>query len=136
MQIRSSVVLLISLFLAVTNMPQLAVSQSAQNDRTEKIRTKVRDIGVGAKARVEVKMRDDRKLKGHIESATDDAFTVIDAKTGASQALQYMDVESVKKPNKGLGRTTWIVIAAAATAAVIVSVTVLYPVLCDGGAGC
>ena len=136
MQIRPIFLLLIGLFLAVTNMPQVAVSQSAQSGRTEKIRTKVRNIGVGTKARVEVKLLDDRKLKGHIESATDDAFTVVDAKTGASQALQYAEVASVKRPNKGPGRTTWIVIAAAATAAIIVSATVLYPVLCDGGAGC
>ena len=136
MRIRAEVFLLLGFFLTVAGLPQEAVSQTPQGDPVEKIRTKVREIGIGAKARVEVKMRDDRKLKGHIASATDDAFTVVDAKTGASQALSFADVASVKKPNKGLGRTTWIVIAAASAAAIIVGVTVLYPVLCDGGAGC
>lgn len=136
MLIRTYVLFLISLFLSTSMGSQITFSQTPNDADIEKIRTKVRGIGVGAQARVEVKLRNDKKLKGHIASATNDAFTVVEPKTGVTQTIEFGDVASVKKPNKGLGRTTWIVIGAAAAAAIIVSVTVLHPVLCDGGAGC
>lgn len=40
----------------------------------------------------------------------------------------------MKKPGGGLSTRTWVIIGAAAAAAVIVGVTVIKPVLCDGGA--
>jgi hypothetical protein len=50
--------------------------------------------------------------------------------------VAYADVKEVKKPGGGLSTRTWVIIGAAAVAAVIVGVTVIKPVVCDGGAGC
>ncbi len=115
-----------------------APSASAKGAQTpEQARAKVREIGTGRKARVEVRLRDRTKVKGYVSAAdAEDSFTVADSKTGAERTVAYADVERVQKPSGGLSTRGWVILGAAATAAVIVSTTVLYPVLCDGGAGC
>ncbi len=99
-------------------------------------RTKVAKLGVGRDARVEVKLQDNTKVKGYVSAASADSFTITDAKTGAAQTLAYADVMQVKKPGGGLSTRSLLIIGAAVTAAVIVGVTVIKPVVCDGGAGC
>lgn len=112
-------------------------AQTAQDSATiEKVRAKVTRLGVGRDARVEVRLRDNTKVKGYISAANQDSFTVSDAKTGAAQNVDYADVREVKKSGGGISTKTWIILAGVATAAVIVGVTVIKPVLCDGGAGC
>jgi hypothetical protein len=101
----------------------------------EKARAKIQKMGAGQDARVEVRLRDNTRLKGYISAVGEDSFTVADRKTGASQTVAYADVKEVKKPGGGLSTRTWVIIGAAA-AAVIVGVTVIKPVVCDGGAGC
>ena len=102
----------------------------------EKARAAVQKLGVGPKRRVEVKLQDGTKLKGSISATGEDTFTVTDSKTGAPRTVAYADVAQVKGPGSGLSARTWLIIGAAAAAAVIVGVTVVEPVLCDGGAGC
>ena len=99
------------------------------NDRT---RASVQKLGVGRDARVEVKLRDNTKLKGFISASGQDSFTVTDAKTGASQTVAFADVAQVKKQGGGLSTRSWIIIGAVSAAVVIVALTVVKPVLCDG----
>ncbi len=101
-----------------------------------KTRAKVQKLGVGREARVEGKLRNDTKFKGHISAASQKSFTVIEAKTGASQTIDYAEVASVKKRGSGFSTRNWVIVGAAVAATVIVGLTVLRPVLCDGGAGC
>lgn len=115
--------------------PSRAQAQGA-GASTGKARAAVQKIGVGPKSRVEVKLVDGTKLKGSVSAAAEDSFTVTDAKTGEARTVAYADVAQVKKPGGGLSTRTWIIIGAAAVAAVIVGHEVIYPVLCDGGAGC
>jgi hypothetical protein len=100
----------------------------------EKSRATVQKIGLGRDARVEVKLHDQTKIKGYVSAAEEDFFTVTDAKTGKSQTVPYAEVASVKKPGHGLSTATWVIIGAAVTAAIIIGVTVVKPVVCDGGA--
>ena len=116
---------------------QAILAQTLQGiDATQKTRAKVMQIGTGSNAKVEVKLNDGVKLKGYISAASNDSFTVNDAKTGSSQDVKYSEVAQVKKSGGGLSTRGWIIIAGAATAATIVGFTVVKPVLCDGGAGC
>jgi hypothetical protein len=116
---------------------QTASAAQAKGAQTaEQARAKVRQIGVGSRARVEVRLRDNTKLKGYVSAADgEDSFTVTDPKTGATRTVAYADVERVGKPG-GLSTRGWVILGAAATAGVIIGAAVLYPVLCDGGAGC
>ena len=101
---------------------------------TEKSRAAVQKMGLGREARVEVKLRDQTKVKGYVSAAEEDFFTVTDAKTGRSQMIRYAEVASVKKPGHGFSTATWLIIGAAATAALVIGITVVKPVVCDGGA--
>jgi hypothetical protein len=113
-------------------------SALAQTDETSagKARAKVQQMGVGRDARVEVKLRNNTKVKGYIGTANEDSFTVTDMKTGATQTVAYVDVTEVKKPGGGLSPRAWMILGGVAAAAVIVGVTVIRPIACDGGAGC
>lgn len=102
----------------------------------EKARVAVRKLGVGPKSRVEVRLQDGTRLKGSISEAGEESFTITDSKTGAARTVAYADVARVNKPEGGLSTRSWVIIGAVAAAAVIVGVTVIHPVLCDGGAGC
>ena len=114
-----------------------ARAQAPGADRAaEETRATVQRLGAGPKARVEVRLKDGSKFSGSVSAAGEDTFTVTDSKTGAPRTVAYADVARVKKPGGGLSPRTWVIIGAAAVAAVIVGVTVIEPVLCDGGAGC
>lgn len=111
-----------------------AHAQTGQDAQlVEKSRARVQKLGTGQEARVEVKLRDNKKLKGYVSEAGEDSFTVTDRKTGASQKVAYADVSQVRKPGGGLSTRTWIILGAAAAATVIVGI-IVKPALCDGGA--
>ena len=109
-------------------------SQASAGDTQaiDKTRAKVQKIGIGKDARVEVKLRDNTKLKGYISASNQDSFTVTNKKTGASQIIVYADAVEVKKHGGGLSTRSWIIIGGVAAAVVIVGLTVVRPVLCDG----
>ena len=108
-------------------------AQSAPDAQViDKTRAKVQRLGVGPKARVEGKLRDNTKFKGHISAAGQDSFTVIDAKSGASQTIDFGDVASVKKRGSGFSTRNWVIVGAAVATTLIVGLTVIKPVLCDG----
>ena len=135
---RRTSALMLSGFVVLTALGiHVVKAQSLPDSRAiEKTRAKIEKLGVGRAARVEVKLRDNTKLKGYVASSSSDNFTVTDRKTGASQTVAYADVTQVKKPGSGFSTRNWIIVGAAVAATVIVGLTVIKPVLCDGGAGC
>ncbi|MGH9970193.1 MAG: hypothetical protein ACREBG_20690 [Pyrinomonadaceae bacterium] len=113
---------------------QTVSAQSAQDDQlAPKARADISKLGVGKNARVEVKLRDNAKLKGYISDTGQDSFTLTDSKTGAQQMVAYSDVTRVKKAGGGISKRTWVTLAGVAAGAVITWI-VVKPVLCDGGA--
>ena len=67
--------------------------------RTESIKREV--AGLGAGTRVAVKLRDKKKVVGHINYAGDDFFVLTEEKTQASQKLSYSNVEEIKLKKEG-----------------------------------
>lgn len=133
---RTFAIMLTGMLLSTAFGFQRVRAQTGKDNEAGKAQAKVQKLGVGRDARVEVKLRDNIRLKGYISQAGEDSFTVIDSKTGTSQTVAYADVTQVKKPGSGLSMRTLVIIGAAAAAAVVVGVTVIKPVACDGGAGC
>ena len=133
---RTFAIILAGIILSTAFGIQSAGAQTGVDVEARKARAKVQKLGVGRDAGVEVKLRDNTRLKGYVGAAGEDSFTVIDPKTNASQTVAYADVTQVKKPGGGLSMRTFAIIGAAVVAAVIVGVTVVKPVACDGGAGC
>jgi hypothetical protein len=101
------------------------------NAQASKARARVENLGNNAK--VEVKLRDTTKVKGHITAIAPDSFTVSDSKTGMTSTVAYNEVVSVNKAGGGLSTTTWLIIGGAAAGAVITWIAVK-PAFCDGGA--
>jgi len=134
---RTIAIILAGILLSTAFAFQCARAQSSNDDQLAvKARATVQRLGVGHNSRVEVKLRDNSKLKGYIGAADENSFTVTDSHTGASRTVAYTDVAQVKKQGGGLSPLTWGIIGGAAVAAIIVGVTVIKPVVCDGGAGC
>lgn len=70
---------------------------------TSKIKTGIAKLGVGPEARVEVKLRDETKLRGYISQINGDSFVIADAKSGATTEVPYPIVASVKGNNLSTG---------------------------------
>lgn len=108
-------------------------AQTTDAQLVEKARAGVLKMGTGEKARVEVKLRDNTKLKGYISEAGDDSFAVTDANTGTSRTIAYTDVAQVKKRDGALLSTqTKIIIGASAAIAAGITLYVIRGVFCDG----
>jgi hypothetical protein len=100
----------------------------------QQARVSVLKLGTGERARVEVKLRDDSKLKGYVSAAGADSFTVTDSKTGESTVVTYTDVAQVKKSGNGFSTITKVLVGGAVVAGVVVGWQIVKPALCDGGA--
>jgi hypothetical protein len=98
-----------------------------------KVRGDVMRLGVGQNARVEVQLRDTIKVKGYIEDAREDSFTVVDSKNGSQQNLAYADVVKVKRVGSGFSTRSWLILGGAVAGAVATWI-IVKPALCDGGA--
>ena len=69
----------------------------------QKLKSELEKLGTGRDARVEVKMRDKTKLKGHISEISYEYFVVVDAKNGSPTTVTYSQVEKVKGNNLSTG---------------------------------
>jgi hypothetical protein len=88
-----------------------------------KIKANVSKRGTGEKARVNVKMLNGTKVKGFINQAGDESFTLTDSKTKQTSTLDYSDVAQVK--GTGLSKGGKILIGvgvAVAVTAIVVAV--------------
>ena len=84
--------LLISL---VASVPVSAQSQEEAR-QTEKVKETILKLGTGQKARVEVILKDNRKLQGHVSAVTEDQFVIVDSKTNAATTVLYAQVQKIK----------------------------------------
>ena len=97
-----------SMILTMATAPSVLAKSKAEKEaeRTEKVKAGIARLGVGQDTRVEVKLRDKRKLSGYVSAINDGSFAVTDMKTGATTEVAYPDVAQVKGHN--LTRGEWI----------------------------
>jgi len=110
-------------------LPATVTAQSS----TEKVRVKVQTLATSKDSQVEVKFRDQTKLKGYIESVDPVSFNLRDPKDGKSQSIAYSEVESVSKAGSGISTKTWLILGGVAAGAVTTWL-IVKPAVCDGGA--
>jgi hypothetical protein len=72
-----------------------------------KVKTKIAKLGSGSKARVEVKMKNDTTVKGHVSEISEDHFLVAD-KMGTSTKVNYAEVTQLKTDSEFADRKVWI----------------------------
>ena len=112
-------------------LPATAAAQSTT--QIEKIRAKVQVLAASKDSQVQVKFRDQTKLKGYIDSVDPISFTLKDPKNGTSQTIAYSEVESVSKADSGISTKTWLIVGGIAAGAVTTWL-IVKPAVCDGGA--
>ena len=98
-----------------------------------KARAKVARIGVGQNAKVEVKLRDEARIRGYVSDLQQDSFTVVERDTGVARNVAYADALEVKRSSGGLSTKSWAIIGAAAAGAIVTWI-IVKPAVCDGGA--
>jgi hypothetical protein len=79
-------------------------SRQAEARALEKVKAKVARLGVGEKARAQIKLRSGQKIKGYLSSAGQNDFTLTELKSGATTTVAYADVVEVKKPGLSRGK--------------------------------
>ncbi|HKY42491.1 MAG TPA: hypothetical protein VJM50_05320 [Pyrinomonadaceae bacterium] len=127
--------LAITLSLIITavsfGLPATATAQTTSD--IEKIRAKARTLSVSKDSQVQVKFRDNTKVKGYINSVEPVSFTLKDPKDGTSQAIAYSEVDSISKASDGISTKTWLILGGVAAGAVTTWL-IVKPAVCDGGA--
>lgn len=69
----------------------------------QKVKSEIEKLGTGSDARVEVKLRDKTKLKGHISEVDNESFAGVNEKTGVATRVTYPQVKQVKGNNLATG---------------------------------
>lgn len=111
-----SILLIMAFITFAGGTSSLAQSQTtAQQTNTEKVKAKIRKLGLGERVKVSVKLINDSTYKGYVSQAADNDFTVVD-KTGHSTIIKYSDVKSVAGKNLSTGAKIGIGIAIGAGA--------------------
>ncbi|MBA3712058.1 MAG: hypothetical protein H0W76_06365 [Pyrinomonadaceae bacterium] len=83
--------------------PVSANSKEAKQSRmAAKVKEGIGRLGTGEAARVEVKLRDKKKLKGYISEAGENTFVVVDARYGPT-TVAYPQVKQVRGHNLSTG---------------------------------
>ena len=121
-----SLILIGSLIFSLTFAPSALAKTKAEKEAAfaAQVKAGIAQLGTGPDTRVEVKLRDKTKLKGHLSAVTADSFAVTDLKTGAITTAAYADVTQVKGNNLSTAAT----IAIAAGVAVGVVLLVLWAI--------
>jgi hypothetical protein len=127
--------LAITLSLIITalsfGLPATVTAQSTAE--IEKVRAKVQTLAASKDSQVQVKFRDQTKVKGYIESVEPISFTLRDPKDGTSQSIAYSEVDSISKAGSGVSTKTWLILGGVAAGAVTTWL-IVKPAVCDGGA--
>ena len=88
------------ILLASVSLPVVAQQSDVQATTVEKVKIKIAKLGVGAKAKATVILKDGTKTKGYIAQAGNDDFVLRDRKTDAPTTIRYTDVAKVES-NRG-----------------------------------
>lgn len=99
LMLRKMVSLLLACFLfnSLCGATVIARRQATKEEEiSRKVKAKVTKLGT--KARVEVKLKDGSKLKGHISEINEDHFVVRDDKAGSVTTISYAQAKEVKAP--------------------------------------
>jgi hypothetical protein len=99
---------------------QIAVNNSVDKNKAEKIKAEVLKRGTGKTSIIVVKMNDGTQLKGYISQAIEDSFDLTNPQTKEFTTIPYRDVMQVK--SQGLSKKAKIAIGIGVAAVITVLV--------------
>ena len=88
------------LLLAAIPQPAAAGQSKSQVPTVEAVKSKIARQGIGAKAKVTIKLKNGTKVKGYVAQAEESDFVIRDRKTDAPTTIRYEDVLKVEE-NRG-----------------------------------
>lgn len=83
--------------LLMTIITSVPVAAQAQADE---VKSKITKLGTGKRAGVDVKLKDNTRLKGYIGEIAADHFTVINSKHGTVTTVFYDQVQQIKSTDR------------------------------------
>ena len=131
--IKTPLAITLSVIITILSFGLPATVTAQSNADTEKIRVKVQTLSASKNSQVQVKFRDNTKVKGYIDAVEPVSFRLKDPKDGTTQSIAYSEVESVSKASDGVSPKTWLIIGGVAAGAVTTWL-IVKPAVCDGGA--
>ena len=101
-------VVLVGLLINIANISsaRAASSDDKQARFVAQVKESIAKLGTGVDARVEVKLRDNTKLKGYVFEPAEDSFIIVNAKTDMPVTVAYSQVRQVKGHNLSTGAKT------------------------------
>ncbi len=69
----------------------------------QKVKTQITKLGFGTDAKVEVKLKDGKKLKGYVSNIGEESFSVTNEKTGVISEIPYPNAKQIKGNNLSTG---------------------------------
>jgi hypothetical protein len=100
-------ILSLVLIAALMDVAGITLAYAAKEDKeasfTEKVKDSISRLGTGKATQVEVKLRDDTKLKGYIKQASESSFLLVDRNTDKETIVHYAQVQQVKGNNFSKG---------------------------------
>jgi hypothetical protein len=121
-QLKAIVLALILVVLPLTRTVQ-GQSQISDVDRAARVKSEVTKRLSNKKTRVKIKLHDGGEVKGRLQQATDDRFTLVEDKTGKQVELAYGAVDKVS--GRGMSTLTKVGIGAAVAVGVVAIVVIV-----------
>ena len=112
-------VLFLGFVLLFVPLGQLVQAQTKLDDQTAKVKAEIVKRVANGKQQVKLKLRSGEELKGRLDEANANDFTVTDDKGGQSTTVAYTDVARVEGRGLSPGAKFGIIAAAVGGAAVI-----------------
>ena len=131
--IKKHLAITLSVIVAALSFGLPATASAQSTAEIEKIRARVQTLSTSKDSLVQVKFRDNTKVKGYIQSVEPISFTLKDPKDGTLQSIAYSEVDSVSKAGDGISTKTWLILGGVAAGAVTTWL-IVKPAVCDGGA--
>lgn len=91
-------IVVLNLFFSTSAFAQSTQDKDAKF--TAKVKANIQKLGQGKDVRVQVKLKNGTKLKGHIDQINQDSFVVINDATGTATEVPYSETKQVKGSNR------------------------------------
>lgn len=114
---------LVAVMLLLVTVPHPAVAGQTSNQAptVEAVKSKIARLGIGAKAKATIRLKNGTKVKGYVAQAGEDDFVIRDRKTDAPTTIRYADVLKVEE-NRGHSTARNVAIGVAAGVGAVLAV--------------
>ena len=119
--IKRSLIGFLSVFMFLAIIPPSSVSQTTADTKADRARETAAKIGSGERSKVDVRLRDGRRIKGYIETIGDDSVTLVQDGSKSPATISFSDIDELKRSRRGLsgGAIIGIIAAGVGTAVLL-----------------